>query len=205
MTMEWDKKLSQNPIKKEINEFFAKETGKRKDLGKVLFLETKVLMTTRNLKRNRIKSKNMIVPSPLEADYKVIKKYVGDCQNILLDELLSNKRTRPPQIASAWFDYMSSFNGAEGGDIKPKKDIDTYFKYKFPVHNSIFGVTYSFRQNKKADYTRQFIEEPEEEIQIIAAENGYGLIRLGRNWTYNGMNTQFWRVLELGKNFNLSI
>lgn len=201
MNLNYNTDNSKKEIKKEINLFFAKETAKRKNLGCILFLESRALATIKALIKYKVKRKNFLIPSPLQEDYSKISKYIKDTENCMLDEWLKERKVRPPKIASAWFDYMCSIKG--NGDIQPCKDIETYFMYKFPVDNSLFGYTLCVR-HPKVTYERENIDKTEEFVQVAAARGGYMLIKSGRCYGYNGMFTQFWRVINIGKEIKIA-
>ena len=203
MKLNYNINRSKNPIKIQINEFFARETSKRK-LGKVLFLESRALLTYKTLFKFGIKPDDMIVPNPVEEDFKIISKYIKGAKQVFLDEWLNTYKIeyesskvfggmfhKPTYLKSVWFDYMCSIQGNE--DIKPFRDIEKLFSKKILFNNSIFGYTFCVR-HPKVIYERENIEKAEEFTQTVASKNNYHLIRLGRTWVYNGMFTQFFQV-----------
>ena len=139
MNLNYNTERSKEPIKKEINEFFAKETAKRSNLGKILYLESKNLLTKRTLSKYKLKRNNFIVTSILQDDFKRIKKYVKNAENCMLDEWLKANTNKPPKIASAWFDYMCSIQGNK--EINPFHDIERFFQYKSSLgHGAFLGI-----------------------------------------------------------------
>ena len=184
------KEKAKDPHKVKVNSLLASYTRTRK-VGYALILDSEELVTTKALVRAGMKKEHIEIPNPFIC-HKINRKHKNSYDHLLSEHLEMVKETGQEAYSIAFFDFCCSLDG--NSLVQPLEDINNYFKYYLPKHDSILAVTICKRNvnhNGNSDLNRL-----DSKITNSAYNYGYNALKEPVGYPYNNMYVVFYRILK---------
>lgn len=182
-----------DPKKIKVNENLKKFVSELSidDNDICLILEDLPQLTLKNMLKF-FKANQIYIPNWDENICKILKQ---DSNAVILHQNLSNLLTDKQnifnnRIAVTWFDYCGTFNGNKKLNSFPKEDIKKFFSFNFPKNNSIFGVTFCYREQGQKKW-----KTVEKYIKQIGNDYGFDINNIYFE-IYKSVFTLFFKIIK---------
>jgi hypothetical protein len=160
----------------------------KSNIGNAIVLDDTTAITSKILNEIGFDRNSIFVANPDKYIVNSINtKKLSKAFHMWLTDLLDKLHDKGMKntISSVWFDYCRTLS-------KHIKDIEKYFSYKLPKNESIFGVTWSYREKGYSEEKNINI------IKSIAWNNGYK-VKIKKTIKYRCVVTIFFRVRNVDK------